>query len=91
MVVNGVPSIGQQVMIGSGTIGTQTVSAAAALPPSSGYTVGVVTATAGATGSSSNVAATTAASKKSAASSSMDVARTLAVGAGSALLALALL
>lgn len=85
------PSVGQQVMIGSGAIGAQPVSAAAALPASSGYTVGVVTTDPSASGSSSNVAATTAAGKKSGASF-VNVARTLAVGAGTAVVvALALL
>lgn len=35
MVVNGVPSIGVQVMCGSGSIGTQPIFDAVSLPPSS--------------------------------------------------------
>jgi hypothetical protein len=34
VVVNGVPSIGQQIMVGGGYIGTQTVSAVQGLPAS---------------------------------------------------------
>lgn len=38
VVVNGVPSVGVQVMVGSGQLGAQTMSAATVLPPSSNTT-----------------------------------------------------
>ena len=49
VVVNGVPSIGQQVMLGSGQLGTQTVLAVSALPVAS-----VVPAPAATTSSAAN-------------------------------------
>jgi len=69
VVVNGTPSIGQFVMVGSGEIGRQQTRAAAALPPNSGWTA-TDSATASSTAApqaASSVAAAVSSTSRSAA------------------------
>ena len=47
VVINGVPSIGQFVMVGNGQIGTQSTAPQADLPASSGFTVKASTSSSG--------------------------------------------
>lgn len=80
VVVNGVPSQGQQIMCGSGQIGAQTVSAVQVLPASNGFQQ-QSSSNQGATGTTGGTAAghTQAANVKSAAPKSVVAASSLAL------------
>lgn len=73
VVVNGVPSQGQQIMVGSGKLGAQTVNADQALPASAGFsaTPAAASTSAGTAPAASGTARNTNANVKSAAPPSM--------------------